>query len=350
MARMSRQAQVAVALWRARARHWQGEAARLGGENTRLGARVAELEAKVDGLGEQVAALARVAFGSSSEKTPVVVAAGGAGGRGGAAGGAGGGRGRGQQRGAPGHGRRDDSGLPTVEVVAAPEVAERVCPRCGREDAPNGEEQTELIDWQVRLCRVVVRRPRYRRRCQCLVKRELVAPPPPRPISKGRYRVGFVVRLLVDKYVLGRPLHRIAMALSYTGLQVAQGTLVGVLAQVSGLLAPLEQQLWARNRTAGHLHVDETGWKVFAPLAGKASKRWWCWVVVGPDTTVFRIERSRSTRVLAEHLGIDLDADGLQPGRQLLVSSDFYGVYQLLGQLEGVEQGSGVFRDCPGLS
>jgi transposase len=87
----------------------------------------------------------------------------------------------------------------------------------------------------------------------------------------------------------------------------------------------------------GTSHIDETGWKVFQAVAGKTSNRWWCWVFVGPDTTCFRIEPSRSSRVLASHLGIDLDAACLEPGRQLLVSSDFYGVYQRLGQLGGVE-------------
>jgi hypothetical protein len=36
---------------------------------------------------------------------------------------------------------------------------ERVCPRCGAGYVPFGEECCELIDWQVRLVRVVIRRP-----------------------------------------------------------------------------------------------------------------------------------------------------------------------------------------------
>ena len=52
---------------------------------------------------------------------------------------------------------------------------------------------------------------------------------------------------------------------------------------------------------------------------------------------MFRIEPSRSTQVLADHLGIDLAAGRLQHDRQLLVSSDFHTVYQALGLLDGVE-------------
>ncbi|MQA12629.1 MAG: transposase [Pseudonocardiaceae bacterium] len=86
-----------------------------------------------------------------------------------------------------------------------------------------------------------------------------------------------------------------------------------------------------------HLHVDETSWNVYAAVEGKDSHRWWCWVFVGPDTTVFRIAPSRSTTVLAEQLGIDTDADTLPEGRQVLLSSDFYTVYQSLGRLDGVD-------------
>ncbi|MGH8921267.1 MAG: IS66 family transposase, partial [Actinomycetes bacterium] len=92
----------------------------------------------------------------------------------------------------------------------------------------------------------------------------------------------------------------------------------------------------------GHLHVDETRWQVYAQVEGKDSHRWWCWVFVGPDTTVFRIAPSRSLKVLTEQLGIDTDDTGALPdvlpeGRQLLLSSDFYSVYQSLGRLDGVD-------------
>ena len=64
---------------------------------------------------------------------------------------------------------------------------------------------------------------------------------------------------------------------------------------------------------------------------------------LGPDTTVFTIAPSRSTKVLAEHLGIDADADtltlpdALPGGRQVLLSCDFYSVYQSMGRVDGVD-------------
>jgi len=60
-------------------------------------------------------------------------------------------------------------------------------------------------------------------------------------------------------------------------------------------------------------------------------------VFIGPDTTVFGIAPSRSLKVLATQLGIDTDAEALPEGRQVLLSSDFYTVYQSLGRPEGVD-------------
>jgi len=160
---------------------------------------------------------------------------------------------------------------------------------------------------------------------------------PPKAIPKGRFTTQFLARLLVEKYVLGRPLERIVAALANDGLEVPKGTLVGALKAVLDLLGPLDAAIRARNAAAGHLHVDETSWSVFEEVAGKANNRWWLWSFVGPDTVVFVIDPTRSTKVVADHLGIDVDAGSLEAGRRLLISSDFYTVYQSLAGVEGLD-------------
>jgi hypothetical protein len=165
----------------------------------------------------------------------------------------------------------------------------------------------------------------------------LVAPAVAKPIAKGRFTAGFLARLVTEKFVLGRPVHRIVAALAFEGCEVAEGTVAGVLTAVSALLAPLAAAITERNAAAGHAHVDETSWQVFEAVEGKANNRWWLWVFVGPDSTVFQIARSRSTAVAAEHFGIDLDADTLAEGRQLLISSDFFTVYQSLARIDGID-------------
>jgi len=332
---------------------WRDEAGRLAAENAALRAenaglraenaglrvRIADLEGRVAALTEKVAALAKLVFGRSSEKQGAgkanrgedeAVA-------GGARPGAATGRRRGQRPGSAGHGRRDYSHLPTTEEVHDVPEGERVCPRCAARYAPFGEETCEQIDWAVTLTRRVHRRPSYRRTCRCPVPGVLVARPPARPIRRGRFTAGFLARLLVEKFVLGRPAHRIVAALAFEGLDLAEGTLAGVFAALADLLAPLAAAIGARNARAAHLHADETRWHVFAAVDGKDSTRWWLWVFVGPDTTVFRVARSRSFAVLAEHLGIDPDTGRLPEGRTLLLSSDFYAVYRVLGALDGVD-------------
>lgn len=333
---------------------WRAEAARLAADNVVLRARVVHLEGQVGALAEKVSVLARLAFGTSSEKATKAAS-----GEGDTAGGASGEdaggddpaggkpkRGRGQARGSAGHGRRDYSHLPTREEIHDVPAGERVCPCCGADYAPFGEETCEQIDWRVELIRIVHRRPTYRRSCRCPVRGVLVAPPVPKAIAKGRFTTGFLARLLVEKFVLGRPVHRIVTALAHDGLDLAEGTLAGVFAACSALLAPLAAVISDRNAAAAHLHADETSWQVFAAVEGKDSHRWWCWVFVGPDTTVFTIAPSRSTKVLAQHLGIHTDTDdtdtlalpdALPGGRQVLLSSDFYAVYQSMGRVDGVE-------------
>jgi transposase len=315
---------------------WRVEAKRLAADNGVLQARVAELEGQVGALTEKVSVLARLAFGTSSEKAAAKPAPGEDDPAGDLVGGQAK-RGRGQRRGSRGHGRRDYSHLPTREEIHDVPEADRWCPQCGAGYARFGEECCEQIDWQVQLIRIVHRRPTYRRTCRCAVRGVLVVPPVPKAIAKGRFTTGFVARLLIEKFVLGRPVHRIVAALAHDGLRVAEGTLAGVFAACCDLLAPLAAAITERNAAAAHLHVDETSWKVYAAVEGKDSHRWWCWVFVGPDTTVFRIAPSRSLTVLAEQLGIDTDAQALPEGRQVLLSSDFYTVYQSLGRLDGVD-------------
>lgn len=321
---------------------WRAEVSRLERELVTARARVVELEGLVDALREKVATLAKLVFGMSSEKKsqkkqsdqksttssmPGDADVPTGEGR----------RRRGQQPGSSGHGRRDYSDLATIEEIHDVAEEDRCCLQCGAAYVPFGEERSEQIDWQVRIVRVVHRRPTYRRSCRCPGAGVLVAPVPAKPIPKGRFTSQFLARLLVEKYVLGRPLERIVSALEADGLSVAKGTLVGVLQALSVLVAPLDAAIRARNGSAGHLHVDETSWWVFEDVVGKANHRWWLWVFVGPDTTVFHIDPTRSADALRRHLGIEEKACSLEAGRRLLVSSDFFTVYQSLAQIEGVD-------------
>jgi transposase len=322
-------AAVNVAYWRTRAERAEGQ--------------VAELDVRVAELSEQVAVLSRMLFGRSSEKTGPVPDRGadagepdrpdarGSDDRGEPE------RKRGQRPGSKGHGRRDYSHLDTREEIHDVPAGQRVCACCGLEFEFLGSETSEQVDWRVMITRVVHRRLRYRRRCECPGHRTVIAPPAPNPIPKGRFTPSFLARLLYEKYVLGLPVHRIVRALAAEGLGVAEGTVCGALRSTAQLLVPLESAIVARNAAAVHVHADETSWRVFEQTEGKDSYRWWLWVFLAQDTVVFTMDPTRSTAVLERHFGIERTEATLPPGRRLVLSTDFYTAYQCLARVEGVD-------------
>jgi transposase len=330
-----------VAYWRERAERAETRLAEVEAGLAEAGERFVAAETRMSELSEQVAVLSRMLFGRSSEKTRLTPD------RGGEAaesdrpetrrGLDGPQRRRGQRPGSQGHGRRDYSHLDTREEVHDVPAEARVCAGCGLEFEFLGSQTSEQIDWQVTITRVVHRRLRYRRRCGCPGPRTVIAAPAPNPIPKGRFTASFLARLLYDKYVLGLPGHRIVRALAAEGLAVAEGTVCGALRSTADLLVPLESAIVERNAQAGHVHADETSWRVYEQTDGKDGYRWWLWVFLADDTVVFTMDPTRSTAVLERHFGIDRTDQALPAGRRLVLSTDFYTAYQCLARVEGVD-------------
>ncbi len=247
---------------------------------------------------------------------------------------------RGQQPGRPSPRRRSYEHLPTDEVPHDFKEAPR-CPHCDTAYEDFGEERCEEIHFEVRILRRIHRRKRYRRGCSCKKAPGIVsAPPPAKPILKGRLSIGFLARLVFYKYGLGLPLARIVALLRAEGAQFSPGSLVGSLDRAGELLAPLANAIRAHNATSSHLHVDETSWKVFVLVPGKKNHRHWIWVFVGVDSVAFYLKPSRGRDVVVAHLGLVEDDSGrlgLPGGGELLLSSDFYTTYQSLGaEVEGL--------------
>ena len=301
--------------WRARAERAEARAGRLEAETAALraerdalNARVAELAGQMARLQESVTTLSGLLFGSSSEKGGSPSRGNGRDGNGRPAGA---GR-RGQRPGGPGHGRRDYAHLETGERVIDVDAGQRCCDECGKPFEFLGTEDSEQIDWQVKITRIVWRRRRYKRACAHRGPATVCAPPAARPVPKGLFTAGFLARLAYEKHVLGRPVHRIVQALAADGLEVAAGTLCGALKQVAPLIAPWAAAIAAHGRTAGHVHADETSWQVFEDIADKDGHRWWLWVFVTSETTVFVMDPSRSAEVAAGQLGIDREQSALE--------------------------------------
>ena len=232
-------------------------------------------------------------------------------------------RSRGKQPGARGHGRKRRTRLPAEEIEHDLPHAEKCCPACGKPLEPfPGTEDSEEIDWEVRLVRRLHKRKRYWPTCRCRAMPGIVtAPCPPKLIPRGMFSCGFWVELLLNKYLHGMPIYRIKKALEMENLEVSQGTLTGGLQKIGELLEPVYGRILERSQRARHWHMDETGWWVFVDGDGKTSHRWWLWVICAAETCSYIIDPSRSSRVPREHLG---------DHAQGIVSSDRFSAYKIL--------------------
>ena len=168
----------------------------------------------------------------------------------------------------------------------------------------------------------------------------MMAPGPPKAIGKGLFTNGFIAMLLVERFEAGRSANSLATGLARQGAEISPATLAGTVAQAGRLLAPVEEAIAARNRDSWHLHADETSWRVFCPDGGDGPARFWLWVFIGADTVCFVMDPARSGEVLARHAGLDKDTGQLIPHedggpRRLVLSTDFYAVYESAGNKAG---------------
>jgi hypothetical protein len=131
-------------------------------------------------------------------------------------------------------------------------------------------------------------------------------------------------------------MNSLVTGLGRQGAEISPATLAGTCAQAGALLVPLADAITERSRGSWHLHADETTWRVFAPRGGDGPAKWWLWVFLGPDTVCFVMDPTRSGAVLARHAGLDGETGQLTDGedgpRRLVLSTDFYKVYESAGK------------------
>lgn len=235
---------------------------------------------------------------------------------------------RGQQRGAPGHGRTTHEHLPAHHETIG--IDSPQCSYCGLDyaDFP-GTEDSEVLEIEVKAHRRVIHRKRYRKTCQCKdVPGIITAPPPARLIPKGKYGISVWVHLLLSKFLYGQPTHRLLQDLSDLGLTLSAGTLTGGLQTLVPLFEPLEMALLAKLRSESHWHADETRWMVFAEIEGKIGHRWYLWLFQSKSVVHFVLDPSRSADVPLEEL-----VEGLEKALGGILSCDRYSAYKKFARL-----------------
>ena len=210
---------------------------------------------------------------------------------------------RGQQPGSQGHGRSDRSALPVVVEVHDLSEAAKHCPACGAAFVPfPGREESNLIEVQVQAHMRRIQRQRYHKTCQCPhVPGIVTAPPAPRLIPKSPLGVSVWTRVLLDKYLYGRPTHRFCEELRHHGLPVAQGTLTDGLQKIAVLFEPVMTKLYERQMSEKLFHGDETRWEVFEEVEGKTGHRWYLWVMQSASVVFYRMAPGRGADVPKAH-------------------------------------------------
>jgi transposase len=239
---------------------------------------------------------------------------------------------RGQQVGSKGHGRRDYNHLPVVhEDISLTEEA-ATCPCCHLpyEELP-GSVNSEIIEVVSvsAYCRKIHKKI-HKRKCACKQNHDpmIVSPPSERLLPKSKFGMTIWALLLLKKYEYQQPIYRALEELEGFGLSLAMGTVIDGFKKLLPLFIPIYNAIVEHNISANHWHADETGWKVFESLEGKANNRWFLWIFHNKESVVYKVSPTRSSSTLTEYFG-DNHSGGI-------LNVDRYGAYKVIAK-------SGIF-------
>ena len=211
---------------------------------------------------------------------------------------------RGQQPGVRGHGRKPRPALEERLEVHSPPAEACVCDGCGKPYVANGERSTTIIEIDVQAHKRRIRRPRWRRACDCADSpREVAAPAPHRLFAHTPYGTTVWACVLFERFVCHRPLNRVARWLGQQGLPMAAGTLGNSVSRFVPLFESLGQAILDHQHQASIRHGDETSWRIQSLKQADRSPRAWLWTSVTVDAAYFHIDPSRSAAAAAKLFG-----------------------------------------------
>lgn len=248
---------------------------------------------------------------------------------------------RGAVAGHKGRGRTIPKELPEKEEVIDIPDEEKFCPDCGLLYRETGMEETssevcvETVYYVKRIRRKV-----YKKTCTCL-NQIVTAPVPGKLIPKGKFDTSFWVEVLLNKYKNHMPVERQVKDIADYGLAVSSGSIFGGLKKIYPLyLEPLYMELVKNVRESRHIHIDESGWKLFALIDEKGNCNGFVWVYVCKDikSVVYVIHPSRGASVPCKTL-FDMnieEAKLLEPipvGDKKRITVDRFSSYKTLERL-----------------
>jgi transposase len=193
------------------------------------------------------------------------------------------------------------------------EYSLKSCPTCGggledADRAPRVVQQVEIIDVPIRI-------EEHRGRAYwCPTCRKFHYAPLPPEVEKGQLfgprlttLVAYMKGVCHASFSTIRKFIRDAV-----GIKVSRGYLRKLIGKMSDALKPCYDELLAALPNADTLNVDETGHK-------ENGDRFWTWCFRAKMYTLFRIDKSRGSKVLIDVLGEEFDG---------VIGCDFWGAYK----------------------
>ncbi len=208
------------------------------------------------------------------------------------------GRRRGQQPGAPGHGRTARPDIEVVEESWHPSDDELTCSSCGKRYVANGKRSSEMYEIKIKAHKRKINKSRHRRACDCESSPLYVtAPAPVRLFEHTQYGISVWVLLTYERYRNLRTYRGIARLFSDHGIKISAGTLADSAKRLLPLFEPLYDAILAHQNEDRLRHADETSWRIQSLREMGGSQRAWLWVSVSKDSVLYKIDRSRSSEV-----------------------------------------------------
>jgi transposase len=194
------------------------------------------------------------------------------------------------------------------------EDQEKHCAACDQDLRRIGEEVSERYEYLPAQMKVI-EDACFTYACVCTVK---TASKPPQPIEKSTASASVLAQVIVSKLADHLPLHRQAKMFRRHGIEIAEQTLCGWMAQSAELLQPLYERLKRHVLASKVVGTDDTPVKVLDRNRGQARKgRIWPYVgdrehpAVVYDYTATR-ERAGPEEFLQNYRGY-LQADAYVP-------------------------------------
>lgn len=184
-----------------------------------------------------------------------------------------------------GHGRTEiPEGLTRIREEYPLPPEERACQGCGETLEKIGEVVREELE-HIPAALFVRQHVRFKYACKqpcCQERPPVTAPPPVRPIDRGRVGPGLLAQVLVGKYDDHLPLNRMEKIFRRQGASISRSSMSDWVGRCADVLRPLYDHLQSEVLSSRVIHTDDTEVPVQEPGRGQTRKGR-LWVYLGDD-------------------------------------------------------------------